>query len=866
MFNHGKRLLSLLLVLMLFVSVAPTFALADTNPTITLESSATEALKPGETFTVTAKISGNTGYNSVAFCIKFDKTALTLNSFTTKKYALGYGAVATNLDKDYGAFITAALSEQETSDDDLFLMSFTVNESAKAKNYEISIDTTQNGHLFTVQEEVGSTTFYDIAATYVPATVTVKEPEPETVAVTGVTLDQENVVLTLGSTETATLTAAVAPENATNKNVAWTSSNSDVASVENGVVTAKSAGEATITVTTEDGSFTDTCAVKVNAAPVVISADHADLNVSAESVHSGDEVDVLISVENDENADSQYNSYEFHVAYDSAKLTYAGFECDDDDHCAVVEKEDGKLIVNGYGEAKTVSESAFVTLKFTAASVETATETKVELNKAYRDTSAMAVNRDIDEIEVETASRTVAINPTDKKYTVSFNENVKINGETTNSATVKAGETLTFEVIEKEGYDYAVEGATLVSGNQYQVAPTADADVTITYTLKKYAVRSDSTEFDASNAATAEHGKDYTFKVNEQSGYTYTVKASVNGGEAFIVTSSNGAYTIPGEKVTGEIVITIDKSAVTPTPVTYSVTYYQNGQKSSAAVAKKGEAYTAAAADGYTVYKITINGTDFALTKGASVTIPADNVTGDIEVYTGKIYAVNLPEDGSVTGEADANYGSDYRFTVKEGYELGDVTVGSTKVEPTQNGDGSYTIPGGKITGEIAIAATASVYAQSVKVYDYVKANDETTIQLVVAIAKEGALADGEILQYDGHNMFYSPKYKGYAYLVAVKANEALLTDATAAEKIGKATATATTVDYSGNVNMTENGTVDVNDAQLVYDIYKAYYGDFTSVSMEKMLRADMNANSADETTYGITVSDVAAVVSIVRK
>ena len=81
------------------------------------------------------------------------------------------------------------------------------------------------------------------------------------VSVTGVTLNKSTLTLAVGGTET--LTATVAPENATNKNVTWSSSASAVATVANGVVTAVAAGAATITVTTQDGNRTATCAVTV---------------------------------------------------------------------------------------------------------------------------------------------------------------------------------------------------------------------------------------------------------------------------------------------------------------------------------------------------------------------------------------------------------------------------------------------------------------------------------------------------------------------------------------------------------------------------------------------------------------------------
>lgn len=87
------------------------------------------------------------------------------------------------------------------------------------------------------------------------------------VAVTGVTLDSTSATLTVGDSKT--LTAILAPENASDKTVTWSSSVPSVASVdESGKVTALASGNATITVTTNDGSKTATCEVTVEAAKV----------------------------------------------------------------------------------------------------------------------------------------------------------------------------------------------------------------------------------------------------------------------------------------------------------------------------------------------------------------------------------------------------------------------------------------------------------------------------------------------------------------------------------------------------------------------------------------------------------------------
>ena len=84
-----------------------------------------------------------------------------------------------------------------------------------------------------------------------------------TTAVSSVSLNKSSLSLAVGGTET--LTATVNPSNATNKTVSWATSNSAVATVSGGTVTAKSAGTATITATTADGNKTATCAVTVSS-------------------------------------------------------------------------------------------------------------------------------------------------------------------------------------------------------------------------------------------------------------------------------------------------------------------------------------------------------------------------------------------------------------------------------------------------------------------------------------------------------------------------------------------------------------------------------------------------------------------------
>ena len=97
--------------------------------------------------------------------------------------------------------------------------------------------------------------------------VTVKA---KAVGVTEVTLDKTELTLTEGETET--LTATVRPDNADNRKVTWSSDKTEVATVDgNGKVTAVKAGEAVVTVTTEDGGRTATCKVTVRAKTVNVT-------------------------------------------------------------------------------------------------------------------------------------------------------------------------------------------------------------------------------------------------------------------------------------------------------------------------------------------------------------------------------------------------------------------------------------------------------------------------------------------------------------------------------------------------------------------------------------------------------------------
>ncbi len=159
--------------------------------------------------------------------------------------------------------------------------------------------------------------------------------------VTGVTLDKTSATLTEG--DELTLTATVSPDNATNKNVSWTSDDSSVASVSDGKITAHKAGKATITVKTEDGGKTAACEVTVEAKVYPVTG--VTLDKTSATLTEGDELTLTatVSPDNATNKNVSWTSDDSSVASVSdGKITAhkAGKAT------ITVETEDGNMTAN----------------------------------------------------------------------------------------------------------------------------------------------------------------------------------------------------------------------------------------------------------------------------------------------------------------------------------------------------------------------------------------------------------------------------------------------------------------------------------------------------------------------------------------
>lgn len=520
---------------------------------------------------------------------------------------------------------------------------------------------------------------------------------------------------------------------------------------------------ATATLTIEDGSVNPPEPVIPEGYSVAASGD-AGINV-------GGEATVALNVTHkDGNA---YNAYYFEVSYDTSVLTYKSADVQD----VVVDEAAGTLKIAGYGANKD-SGTAAVTLTFTGKAVGAG---KVTITKANVDAKANANAQDAPAANIDetTAAATITVGG----YSVTLPEGFS------GAASAAAGTDYTFKA---NGGDYGCYDVTATMGGETTTVTNngdgsftiknVTGEIVVTATPKTYAVTVTGTGAGdvSENAATAAYKTDYTFKLTKADGCNYTVTVTAGGNTVTATATTEGVYTISGADIKGELIITVEKTAIVIPTTT-----------------------------------ITITG-------------DTDDVQG------GLILTAKNGEDTT------------FKINKKDGYTY---TVKAGDTELTVGADGTVTIPGSLLTGApltVTVTKTA-VNPYSVEVYEYVKL-DGQSIWLVVA-------KSDSVLAYGADTMFTSEKYGGYCWLVISAGNaDTVKTEAIAAVKAGSGTAAAAV--YTGDVNGT--GNIDVNDAQLVYNIYNTEYTSFDALSRAKFLAADVNGD------HTVTVLDAAAVVNTV--
>ena len=130
-------------------------------------------------------------------------------------------------------------------------------------------------------------------------------PESSIIEVTAVKLDKTLHSLKKG--ESITLVATVLPINASNKSIIWTSSDTNVATVNNGVVEAKNIGETQIKATSNNGLYS-ICTINVQKDEIVISADNEQIINNTLDLNVGDSPTIAIQDTSGENINVTYES------------------------------------------------------------------------------------------------------------------------------------------------------------------------------------------------------------------------------------------------------------------------------------------------------------------------------------------------------------------------------------------------------------------------------------------------------------------------------------------------------------------------------------------------------------------------------
>ena len=293
----------------------------------------------------------------------------------------------------------------------------------------------------------------------------------------------------------------------------------------------------------------------LSALPMGVYAAETRYSVAAspdQTTDVGKTVSMSVSV-----SGGKYNAYDLALTYDTARLTYVSGQAADKG--ASVAEKSGSIRVIGYGADKSAS-TKVVTLTFKTKAAGTA---KVVISSANIDTGANAPTKNAPPAAISRRTTKFTIQP---GYTVTLDE-----GLASDSLSAAAGEDYTFRATDPLHYDY--KPSAKIGGKDVTVKDNGDGTYTIpggeingnitvkaNRTPKTYKVTFKGE--DLSGEKTAAYNTPYHFKLNRKAGYSYVLRVTIGGKSYTGYKAENGGYVIPGAAVTGDIVVTAQKTKI----------------------------------------------------------------------------------------------------------------------------------------------------------------------------------------------------------------------------------------------------------------------------------------------------------------
>lgn len=525
---------------------------------------------------------------------------------------------------------------------------------------------------------------------------------------------------------------------------------------------------------------------------------------------SGQRVRIPVTVASSEKKITGFNAYDMTFTYDPTALTLNTKTGDAAN--VTVEDNNGTVRVRRYGDAVPLGEA--LALEFTAKATATST---VKLTNAKFDLDANSINFDAPDATISDADTVVNAN----NFTVTLpdaftSDETRLvpNGGSFTFKPVDSHYTYTFTV--KMG-DTAKEGLTFGADDTYTIENiSGNVEVTCTGKTPKqydvtYKIDTDVEQDVTKGPETVTYLNDYSFTVTPRAGYSYRVIYSVDNGDPFVHTviavptaNDDGTltYTIPGKEIVGGVRISISANTESGIPVVFTGNGVEDAASGNASSMGKNMPYY-----------FTLNQRESCDYTVTAYYQPLASSTASKRPAT-----VRSLGNGKYVVEA-VNY-NDYLYVYAHSWNL------VVKVEKVSHS------------------------AEEVTVSKYLELNDKTMMLITVKGTPEG----GSAFTYDGNTMYKVEGYgtDRYAWLVIVYKGQTLTQEGAAAKVAISAADNVVTITPSFDVNMT--GKVDVNDAQLVYDMYNGTYSDFTKVSVEKFLRADVNATKTVDHTDAVAI------------